>query len=94
MANDEFGVEKSFGIYFRKLTCCDDCDTEDVEFDDAFSRFCRDARPFVVKGLVVDTVVWEVSGFFLLKFSNIDAISGDMFCGGLLTVIVSGISDI
>ena len=33
-----------------KLTCCDDFDTEDVEFDDEFSRFCRDASPFVVRG--------------------------------------------
>jgi hypothetical protein len=49
-----------------------------VEFVDEFSRFWRDERPFVTRGLVVDTVVGEFKEFFLLKFSNIDAISGDM----------------
>jgi hypothetical protein len=64
-----------------------------VEFVDEFSRFCRE-RPFVMRGLDVVTVVGELSEFFLLKFSNIDAISGDIFCGVLLTIIVSGSSDI
>jgi hypothetical protein len=92
----ECGVKRDFQRNMQNekktLTCCDDFDTEDVEFDDEFSRFCRDASPFVV-GVV--TVVGGLNGFFLLKFSNIDAISGDMlFCGVLLTIIVSGSSDI
>lgn len=86
--------QKSFVEYAKILTCCDDFDTEDVELDDEFSRFCRDASPFVVSGLGVVTVVGGLSGFFLLKFSNIEAISGDMFWGVLLTIIVSGSSDI
>lgn len=65
-----------------------------MEFVDELRRFCRDESPFVVRGLGVDTVVGGLSGFFLLKLSNIDAISGDIFCGVLLTIIVSGSSDI
>lgn len=60
---------------------------------DEFSRFCREASPFV--GTVIAVVVGEgLTEFFLLKFSRIEAISGDMFCGVLLAIIVSGSSDI
>lgn len=73
-----------------QLTCCDD--TDDVELvDDEFSRFCRELNPFDEMLLAVGDVVRE---FFRLKLTNIDAMSGDMFCGGLFTVIVSGSSDI
>lgn len=65
------------------LTCCDDFDTEADELDDKFCRL-----------VPLPTVVVELSGFFLLKFSSIEAISGDMFCCGLLTIIESGSSDI
>lgn len=73
------------------LTCCDDFDTDDVELVDELSRFCLEANPFFVP---VDGVGDKFSEFFLLKLSIIDAISGDMLCGVLLTVIVSGNSDI
>lgn len=86
--------QETFLNYAQILTCCDDFDTEDVEFVDEFSKFCRDASPFVVRGLGVVTADGGLSGFFLLKFSSIDAISGDIFCGVLLTIIVSGSSDI
>lgn len=84
---------RSFIFFFILLTCCDDFDTDDVELLDEFNRFCREASPLVVS--VLATVVGDgLTAFFLLKFSKIDAISGDMFCGVLLTIIVSGSSDI
>lgn len=75
---------------FLRLTCCDD--TDDVELvDEEFSRFCRELKPFEIV-LAVGDGVREV--FLPLKLTSIDAISGDMFCGALLTAIVSGSSDI
>lgn len=60
---------------------------------DEFNRFCREASPFV--GTVMVVVVGDgLTEFFLLKFSKIEAISGDMFCGVLLAMMLSGSSDI
>lgn len=57
--------------------------------EDEFSRFCRAGRPFVA------TEFFDgVRLVFLLKLSIIDSISEDIFCGALLTIIVSGNSDI
>lgn len=80
-------------ILCEALTCCDDFDTDDVELVDEFNRFCREASPFV--GTAIAVVVGDgLTEFFLLKFSRMDAISGDMLCGVLLGVIASGNSDI
>lgn len=69
------------------LTCCDDFDTDEL-LEAEFNKFCL-AKPFVVSALVGIDVVGLIE-LFLLKFSNIDAISGDMFCVDLLPPIVSG----
>lgn len=57
------------------------------------SRFGLDASLFVVI-VLFGIVVERQKGSFLLKVSNIDAISGDMFGLVLFDVTISGDSDI
>lgn len=79
-------------LFTGKLTCCDDLDTDVELLDDEFSGFCLEASPLFAT-LLFDTVVRGLSDFFLLKLSNIDTISDDMFFV-LFGITVSGESDI
>lgn len=80
-------------LVYERLTCCDKLDTDAALVAEELSRFGLDASLFVVI-VLFGIVVARQKGSFLLKVSNIDAISGDMFGLVLFDVTISGDSDI